>query len=253
MITDPWFYAAAIPAIFIVGLSKGGFGGALALIGVPVMALVISPVKAAAIMLPILVVMDMVGVWSYRRLFDKEVLYDMLPPAILGIGAGWALAAYVSEDQVRLVIGLVSLWFVLSYWFSGTGRDEPAGRNRPKAGLWGSFAGFTSFVSHAGGPPWQMYVLPLGLEPRLFAGTSVMFFATVNAVKLIPYFFLGQFDTANLSTSALLLPLAPIAMLIGIRVVKHINRTLFYRVTYVCVFAVGLKLVWDGAGPLFFS
>lgn len=247
MITDPLFYAAAIPAVFIVGLSKGGFGGALALIAVPVMALVISPLKAAAIMLPILVVMDAVGVWSYRRLFNREILRDLLPAAIAGIGIGWLLAAYISEDQVRLVVGLLGFFFVLDYWFLKSKQLEPAPRNPLKAKFWGAIAGFTSFVSHAGGPPYQMYALPLRLEPRLFAGTAVMFFATVNAVKLIPYFFLGQFDTANLSTSAALLPLAPIAMLIGIRVVKHIKKSLFYNITYVCVFIVSLKLIYDGA------
>lgn len=107
-------------------------------------------------------------------------------------------------------------------------------------------AGFTSFVSHAGGPPFQMYVLPLKLDKTLYAGTGVIFFAVVNAVKLPPYFALGQFSAANLMTSAMLIPLAPLATFAGAWLVKRVDQTLFYRITYAALIPVGLKLIWDG-------
>ena len=124
---------------------------------------------------------------------------------------------------------------------------EKAKPNTGKGVFWGIVAGFTSFVSHAGGPPYQMYTLPLRMDKRLFAGTAVVFFSVTNAVKLVPYFLLGQFNTQNLATSAVLLPLAPVATLTGVWAVKRISQEGFYKVTYAAVLLVSLKLIWDGA------
>lgn len=252
MITDPYFYAVAIPAVLFVGLSKGGFGGAMALFGVPLMALAVSPVQAAAIMLPILIVMDIVSLWTWRAERDATTLKLMLPGAILGIGIGWATAAYVTEGLIRLIVGLVALWFAVSY-FVGRWRERrraeavPArGHNPVRATVWGTLTGFTSFVSHAGGPPYQIYALPLRQDPKVYTGTSVRFFAIINAVKLVPYFALGQFDAANLKTSLALAPLAPVATLAGAYIVRRLNAALFYPLMYAMVLATSLKLIADG-------
>src|SRR5690606_27058354 len=213
---DPWFYVAAVPAVLLVGLSKGGFGGGIALLGVPLMALTIPPVQAAGIMLPILVAMDIVGLIAYRRRFDARTLRLMLPAAVLGIGLGWATASFVTEAHVRLIVGIISVLFALDYFLGGAARQAPRKHNPVKAGFWGAIAGFTSFVSHAGGPPYQMYALPLRHDPRLSAGTAGVFFATVNARKLIPCLLRGQFRPGNLSAAAMLLPLAPLATLVGV-------------------------------------
>jgi len=250
-IADPWFYAAAIPAVFVVGLSKGGFGGTLAMLGVPAMALVVSPVQAAGIMLPILVVMDVIALIAYRGKADRRTLVILLPAAMVGIGVGWATAAYVNETFVTLLIGVLSLLFVADYMVKGKVAEKPAPHNLPKGLLWGSVAGFTSFVSHTGGPPFQLYTLPLRLAPTLFAGTAVIFFATVNAVKLVPYFMLGQFDGTNLMTALVLLPIAPLATLAGVRLVRIIDPDLFYKIIYALMSVIGLKLVYDGLVPLF--
>jgi uncharacterized protein len=244
MITDPWFYAAAIPAVIIVGLAKGGFGS-INLLTVPIMALVISPVQAAAITLPILVLSDIVALVSYRRLFDASTLKIMLPGAMVGIAAGWATAAWVSEDQIRLIVGLVSILFSVNYWFRDRLRDEPHGPNTVKGSIWAVLTGFTSFVSHAGGPPFQMYAVPLRLPPRVFAGTAVILFATINAVKLVPYFFLGQFDATNLTTSAVLLPISIPATFFGVWLVKKLDMESFYRIIYLLIFLVGIYLIWN--------
>ncbi|MCK5748236.1 sulfite exporter TauE/SafE family protein [Oricola sp.] len=247
-ITDPLFYAAAIPAVIFVGLSKGGFGGAMALIGLPLMALVVSPIKAAAIMLPILIVMDIVSLWTWRGVFDPKTLKIMLPAGMVGIGIGWATASWVTAGEVRLLVGTVALLFAADYLrqrlFVRNAEAKP--HNAVKGTFWGMIAGFTSFVSHAGGPPYQFYALPLGQEPKLYVGTSVIFFAIVNAVKLLPYFALGQFDPGNLATSAVLMPIAPVATLAGAWIVRRIDRTIFYPFMYMMIFLVGLKLVYDG-------
>ncbi|MDQ0314244.1 sulfite exporter TauE/SafE family protein [Amorphus orientalis] len=253
MITDPTFYLFAIPAVILVGISKGGFGGSIAILGVPLMALAISPIRAAGIMLPILIVMDLIAVASYRRTFDVTVLAMTLPGALVGVGLGYLLAAYVDEAMVRLIIGSVAVLFSLDHWgrkYLRRQPDGPRGHSPVKGTLWGLVAGFTSFVSHAGGPPYQMYTLPLGLEKRVFAGTGVYFFFTLNAAKLVPYFALGQFSGRNLATSATLLPVAVLATLFGVWLVRIVPQQLFFRVIYVFVFVIGLKLMWDGIAGL---
>ena len=250
--TDPLFYAAAIPAVLLVGLAKGGLGGAMGFLGVPVMALAISPIQAAAILLPILVVMDMVSLWSWRGNYHVPTLAVLLPGALVGIGLGWLTAAVVTPDMVRLILGVVTTLFVARWLWQRYARpDAGAVAPRPALGVfWGTVSGFTSFVAHAGGPPFQVYVLPQRLAPALYVGTSVIYFAVVNAVKLVPYFALGQFDTANLTASAILLPLAPFATLMGAFIVRRLKPEAFYGITYATVLIVALKLLWDGVSAL---
>jgi uncharacterized protein len=251
LLSDPWFYATSIPAVFLVGMSKGGFGGAMALIGVPLMALAMSPVQAAAIMLPILIVMDMVSLWAWRGHYDRRLLAIMLPGALMGIGIGWLTAAVVTADHVRLIVGIVTLLFFLR-WVAGKLRrsEAAAGHSTPKGLFWGTISGFTSFVAHAGGPPYQVYALPLRHDPKLYTGTSVIFFAVVNAVKLVPYFALGQFDATNLTASLLLVPVAPLATLAGAWVVRRMRPDVFYPLMYSMILIVSLKLIHDGAAGL---
>ncbi|KGF67658.1 membrane protein [Hoeflea sp. BAL378] len=253
MMTDPYFYAAAIPAVVMVGLSKGGFGGAMALLGVPLMSLTISPVQAAAILLPILVVMDMVSLWSWRSHKDAKTLVIMLPGALVGIAIGWATAAWVTVPMIKLIVGAVALWFVWRYLAqtmaaARSGTSQAARGHRPVQGVfWGVVSGFTSFVSHAGGPPYQVYTLPLRQDPKTYTGTSVRFFAVINAIKLAPYFALGQFDATNLSTSLALAPIAPVATLTGAYLVRRMKPEIFYPFMYVMVLLAALKLIWDGS------
>jgi uncharacterized protein len=251
---DPWFYAAAVPAVILVGLSKGGLGGAMGFVGVPLMALAMSPVRAAAILLPILIVMDLVSLWSWRGQYDRGILRTMMPGAMAGIGIGWLTAAYVTEEMTRLIVGVVAIVFS-ARWVYQQVRDRGAVEKKPRNGVaasfWGTVAGFTSFVAHVGGPPYQVYTLPLGLDPKVFTGTSVIFFAVTNAVKLVPYFALGQFDATNLEASALLLPIAPLATLAGAFVVRRMRPQIFYPFSYITVGLVAVKLVWDSAAGMF--
>lgn len=246
MISDPLFYAAAIPAVVLIGLSKGGFGGAIAMLGVPLMTLVIPPVQAAAIMLPILIAMDIVGLIAWRGIYDRRALAILVPAGIAGIAIGWATATFVTDAHVRLIVGLVAFAFALDYYRGGTKSRTAAGHNPVKGSLWGTVAGFTSFVSHAGGPPFQMYMLPLRLAPPLLAGTAIIFFAVTNVLKLPPYFLLGQFSAENLATSAVLLPLALVATTAGVFLVRWVRPEAFYRISYAALFLVSLKLIWDG-------
>ncbi|MCP8939790.1 sulfite exporter TauE/SafE family protein [Alsobacter sp. SYSU M60028] len=251
MISEPFFYLVAVPAVVLMGLSKGGFSG-LGLLSMSMLSLAVSPVKAAAIMLPILIVQDMVSVWAYRRTFDKRLLAIMLPGTILGIGFGWLIAAQVSEAVVRLIVGLISVVFVAMFWRRRPLKTEPAPvPGKPAPGVfWGAVAGYTSFVAHAGGPPFQVYVMPLRLSPALYAGTNTMFFAATNALKTVPYLALGQFSPENLASSAALFPIAIVATLGGVWLIQRIDATRFYMVVYGLTLLVGLGLVTDAVREL---
>ena len=249
MISDPGFYAIAVPAVLLVGLAKGGFLGGFGIVGVPMLTLVMPPVQAAAVLLPVLIAMDAIGVWSYRKHFDAANLIILVPAASLGIFVGWLTAASVSESHIRLIVGLVAIAFTLDHWLGirpQASAAPPSPPHRIKGGLAGALSGFTSFVSHAGSPPLQMYLLPQRLERRRYAGTMVTYFALVNLIKVPPYFLLGQFSPENLAASAVLLPLAPVAVGTGIFLVRRVPQKPFYRIAYGGLFLVSLKLVWDG-------
>lgn len=251
MLTDWHFYLAAVPAVILMGLSKGGFSG-LAILSTPLVAMVTSPVRAAAIMLPILIVQDAVSVWAYRHEWNRRVLAIMLPGALAGITAGYLLARHVSDAAVTLAVGLVSAGFVLWQWLKhardGELAAEPA--DVPKGLFWGTVSGFTSFISHTGGPPFQVYTLPQRMPPAEYAGTTTIFFAIMNLVKLLPYFLLGQFDTQNLAQSASLLPLAIAATFAGVWLVRRVPAEKFFLLIYALTLVVGLKLIWDGVAGL---
>lgn len=253
MITDPWFYAVAIPAVLLFAISKGGFGGGLGVVAVPLMALVISPLQAAAILLPILCVMDLVALWKFRGKWVWPELRILLPASLIGILVGALLFEYMSAAVVRLIVGMVAITFTLHYWFNKQRANSVALRHypRPYGILGASVAGFTSFVAHAGGPPISMYLLRRPLDRTDFAATAIVFFAVVNYVKLVPYAWLGQFDTENLATSAALVIIAPIGVTIGAWLHRHVSDRFFFAFVYVLLFVVGLKLVYDGVRGFF--
>ena len=239
------FYLVALPAVIILGLSKGGFTG-LSSLAMPMMSLVISPVRAAAIVLPVLIVQDWVSVWAFRRDFSPRNLLILIPASIIGVAAGWLLAARVSEDAVRLAVGVISIAFVAYMLIRDRlGLAPVATPGVPAGVLWGSLAGFTSFISHAGSPPFQVYVMPQNLKPRVFAGTATMFFAAVNLIKLPPYLMLGQLSRQNLTVSALLIPVAVLSTFAGVWLVRRVAADRFYAIILVITFLIGVKLTYD--------
>ncbi len=250
LISDPLFYAVAIPAILLVGISKGGFGGGLGLIGTPMVALVTTPTRAAAILLPILCAMDIVGVIAYRRSWDPANMRILVPGSVVGILLGAVTFRFLDEHLIRLLIGVLALAFVLRYWLARQTSARPTAPRRRAGSLWATVSGFTSFVAHAGGPPLSVYLLPQHMDKTLFVGTTVIYFAFVNYLKLIPYSLLGQFSSENLLTSLSLLPLAPLGMWLGIWLHRRVDEKLFYQSVYLMLAVVGLKLLYDGLRPV---
>ena len=240
------FYALAIPAVILLGLSKGGFVGMGAL-SLPIMALAVSPVRAAAILLPVLIVQDVVGVWAFRRSWDGYILGWMLPGSMIGIALGWWYAASVPEAAVLGLVGAISVVFGLyRLWVERGGRIAAPARSPGWVGaVCGVASGFTSQIAHAGQPPYQVWVLPRGLDRDALVGTTAIFFAATNWLKVPAYWKLGQFTHANLLASASLIPVAIISTLAGVWLVRRVSPARFYTAIYILMVLVGTKLVWD--------
>lgn len=246
---EVWFWVAAVTAAALVGMSKGGVP-VIGVLAVPVMALVMNPVVAAGMLLPVYVVSDAFGLYAYRHAFDRRVLAIVLPGAVVGIGIGWATASIVPEPAVKLLVGVIGVAFALNLILRRPGVAEPKRAEVAPGLFWGGVAGFTSFVSHAGGPPYQVYALPLGMPKAVFAGTATIAFAVINAVKLIPYYALGQLSLGNLKMAAILSAPAVIAVFVGVGVVKRMPEKLFFQLVIWALLLISVKLIWDGGRAL---
>lgn len=247
---DLSFFLVATLAVFLVGLSKSGLVAGLGVIGVPLLTLVMPARDAAGMMLPLLIVMDVIALIVYRREVEWKIFWILLPGALVGSAIAFMLSAVVSEAMVRLAIGIITLLFVLDAWLPLRKKLEGLPPSRGWGTFWGSVAGFTSFISHTGGPPIQIYMLPMRLAPALFAGTNAVFFAVVNAIKIPPYFVLGQLSWANMQAALYLVPVAIGGMLLGVFLVRRIDPAIFYRVAYAVIFLLSIKLIYDGVAGL---
>jgi len=252
VITDPWFYLLAIPAVTVLGLGKGGFAG-LGMVATPMLALVMPPLQGAAILLPILIVQDLISLWAYRRAWSAWNLKVLMPGSLFGMAFATAFASSVSNAGIELTIGVIGLSFVL-YTLLGK-RIIPALRDRsdtprrppvPLGLLWGAMSGFMSLLIQVGAPPFQIHILPQRLDKLTLVGTSVIFFAFMNWMKVVPYLLLGQFSPRNFATSVVLLPLAVAANFLGIWLVHRTPTELFYQIAYVLMLLISLGLLWQG-------
>ncbi len=243
------FFLFAIPAVILIGLAKGGFSG-LGALGMPIMAMGIDPVAGAAILLPILIVQDMVAVGAFRKSWDKRMLAIMLPGSIAGVALGYLLAAEVSSDVILAVLGAVSILFgIHRLWLERGGRIVASSDSPAWVGsLFGVATGFTSQIAHAGGPPFQMWVMPRRLPRDVFVGTGAIFFAVLNWIKVPAYLALGQFTKANAVTTALLLPIAVLASFACVKLVRKVPMERFYTIIYALMILAGGKLLLDGIG-----
>lgn len=244
---DLTFWIVAVAAVFTVGLSKSGLVASMGLIAVPLLAQVMPPRDAAGMMLPLLLVMDVIAIWTYRREADWRILWIMIPGAMVGTIVGWVLWSIVTDAVVNLLVGVISVAFVIWALSPLTKKIVAnAHPSKPWGTFWGGMAGFTSFISHTGGPPFQIYVLPQRPTPMVYSGTTAFFFGIVNTSKLIPYGFLGQLNVSNLTAALFLAPVAIAGVLVGVALVKRISTALFYYIAYTMVFVLGVKLIYDG-------
>lgn len=246
-IVDPLFYLVAVPAVILVGVSKSGFGGAVGSLGVPLMATAVSPSQAVAIMLPILLALDAMGLVTFRSRVDWRILRIAIPSGLLGILVGWALFRSLDDRWIRALIGVEAVVFAVAKLREGASAWEgPPRPVDPRKGMfWSALSGFTSFISHAGSPPMMQFMMPLRLERTLFVGTMAWFFAAINFAKLAPYAQLGLFEWGLLGTTLALMPAVPVGYAMGLWVLKRIGAALFVRVATVGLLLTGVKLLFD--------
>lgn len=244
IITDPVFYLVSVPAVLLLGISKSGFGAGFGSLAVPIMALAVTVPQAAAILMPVLLLMDVLGMAAFRKDFDLQLLRFLLPFGLLGTVIGAFLFRLLDASVVAGIVGVFTLLFLAQRLLFPPDAHSPAPPRWLGAVLTAT-SGFTSFVAHAGGPPISAYVIPLRLSPVRFTATMAFFFFVINLSKWVPYAWLGLLDLRNLATSLVLLPLAPIGVWVGVRLARRIDPKLFYRLLYLGMFLTGVKLVWD--------
>jgi uncharacterized membrane protein YfcA len=240
-------------AVLVYGFAKGGAGAPLSAVCVPVMSLVLPPFRAAAILLPLLLVLDVLALCSFRGCFDRHQLRLLLPPALLGMVVAAFVGHWLSDDGLRLLIGGICLGFVLLRLLrrpASTSLAPPSTVADALGRCWGGLAGFTSMLVHAGGPPVMVHLMGQGLEPRLLAGTQAWLFAALNYSKVIPFIGSGQLDLASLKLSLLFLPLTPVGILLGQRFLRTTSKDMVYRVFSGALLLSGGLLLWQGVQGL---
>lgn len=241
------FFAVAIPAVIFAGISKGGFGSGVAFASSSILAIILSPGQALALMLPILMIIDLATLKPYWKRWDWPSARLLMLGAIPGLLLGTVLYRATNDDVLRLLIGAISIGFVIWHvarakgWIGGFTRQLPS-----SAGLFaGLVAGFTSFVSHAGGPPAAVYLLSRRLTKTQFQASTVLVFWVVNIVKFVPYAYLGLFTWHTAWANLLLSPLALLGAWLGVRAHFMLSERVFFGITYVLLTLTGSKLIWD--------
>ncbi|MFZ2738641.1 MAG: sulfite exporter TauE/SafE family protein [Burkholderiaceae bacterium] len=247
IITDPFFYAVAVPAVLLMGISKSGFGAGFGSMAVPLLALAVTVPQAAAILMPVLLLVDLMGLAVFRKQFDRALLKFLLPYGLLGTLIGALSFKFLDSHIVAGIVGFCTLLFLAQRLVFPPRADS---YNPPRwlGMVLTTTSGFTSFVAHAGAPPLSAYVIPMRLAPVTFAASMSIYFFSINLAKWVPYAWLGLFAGPTLWTSLVLLPIAPFGVWLGLRLTKRMSPALFYRLVYLGMFVTGSKLLWDALG-----
>jgi uncharacterized membrane protein YfcA len=231
-------------AAAMVGLSKGGLP-TVGMLSVPILSLLMSPVKAVVMLLPIYIISDMVGLWLYRKDFSTINLKILIPAGVGGVLVGWLTASLVSDTAVKLLIGLMGVGFVLNAWLKRHSQQPARAASWGRGVFWGGLSGFSSFISHAGGPPFQVYLLPQKLPKAVFAGTSTLFFAVINIAKLGPYHQLRPYGAEEMMGAVVLIPFALIGTVLGAYLTRKIADDWFFKWVQFGLLAISFKLIAD--------
>tara|TARA_Y100000590_G_scaffold464504_1_gene634119 strand:- start:168 stop:905 length:738 start_codon:yes stop_codon:yes gene_type:complete len=243
-VIDIYFYLYAAIGVILFGITKGGFAGPASILAIPVMSLGMSPVTAAGILLPVLLIMDFLAVFIYWKKWDTKNIHIIIPPAIIGIFIGGLTFQYISTDSIRIIVGIICILFIiLTVYQKNNKLFKPT---KFKGKFWSLISGYTSTIIHAGGPPLSFYLLPQKLDKTTFVGTITLAFLFINLIKLIPYYFLNLLIFSNLQVSLILSPLAPLSIFLGYYFHKKYNESIFYSLIYILLAISGIKLIYDG-------
>ena len=246
-----YYYVAALAAV-LIGVSKGGFAASFNMVVMPMLALATDPVHAAVIMLPVMCVIDLFALWTYSKKADTLIFKLLLAGSFVGLGVGALTFATMDADGMRVLLGVIALIFgtrgLWQYLSTSTGKVMP----RWAGVLAGAAGGFTSFITHAGSPPVQMYLLPMRLQKTIYHATAVTFFASLNYIKLGIYGLIGQLSTDRWMESATLLPWVPVGFFLGVYLHNKVTDRFFYLLSYVALILMGFRLLYTGSIALWF-
>ena len=245
---DLWFFVIAGPATLFAGISKGGFGSGAAFASASILALVVDPGLALGVMLPLLMLIDLALLRPYWGQWDWRMSRGLLLGGVPGVALGAWFYTIVNDDVLRVLIGVISLAFVAWQLLQTGGQIAKAKRSLPNwVGIVaGMTAGFTSFVSHAGGPPAAVYLLSQGLDKLRYQASSVLVFWLINIAKAVPYTFLGLFTLETARANLVLAPFALLGAWAGVRLHHMVSERVFFTLTYIALTLTGGKLMWDG-------
>ncbi len=245
---DVWFFALAVPAVLIAGISKGGFGSGAAFVATPILALRLEPAQAIGLMLPLLMLVDCWTLKPYWRKWDTPNVKVLTIGGAIGVAVAVAFYRVANADILRLLIGLISVGFVMFQMAKARGLfvDKPRAFDASTGIFAGVVAGFTSFISHAGGPPVAIFLLSQKITKTTYQATTVLTFWVINIFKAVPYAFLGIFTAETLWANLVLAPVAILGAAIGVFAHTRVPEKLFFAITYSLLVIAGVKLVFDG-------
>lgn len=243
--TSPLFWLLAIAGVLLTGISKSGFAGGAGVIAVPLLSLVIPVPTAAALMLPLLLVMDAKSLSYYWHSVSWQELKRILPAALIGITLGGCLLGKLPSNLLQVLLGIFCIIFAL--WK----KLIPLFGQFPYAGIvWGSVSGLTSTLLHAGGPPINIYLLTRQLPKSIWLATAAVFFASMNLLKIVPYALTDQWQSGSIISELLiidliLLPVSLIGVWLGYQLQKRISEACFMTACKILLFFSGLFLIHD--------
>lgn len=239
--------AWAIPAVLFAGISKGGFGSGAAFASSSILAIVLDPGQALGIMLPLLMLIDVASLPAYWKKWNWPDARILMLGAVPGTVLGALFYRMADPDVIRFLIGAIGIVFVVWQMAQKAGLIRFAEhRFGARMGLAAGVAiGFTSFVSHAGGPAAAVYLLGQRLPKTTFQATTVLVFWAVNLFKGGFYAFMGIFTLQTLTLDLVLAPFAVLGTWVGIRAHSAVPEGLFFGLTYAMLVVTGVKLIWD--------
>lgn len=233
-------------AVLITGVSKAGLGGALSGVAVPIMAISVGATNATAIMLPILIFTDLFGFAAWKGKASREELRLLIPAAILGILAGALTFGFLSEDKLRILVGIIAIYFGVQKNFNGfLNKRSNFLHSTIYTKIMGWVGGYTSTVAHAGGTPILAYFLSKDIPKQQFVATIVYYFTIVNLLKVPVYWVLGIFSYENIFVSFLLSPLVPFGVFLGVKLIGFFSEKVFYKFASFALLASGIHLIYS--------
>ncbi|RAK14147.1 hypothetical protein ATI53_102941 [Salipiger aestuarii] len=239
------FWIAAGAATFFVGMSKGGIP-MVAMLGVPILSIFIAPGMAAGLLLPMYILSDVYAIWLFRGQYSARNVAILVPAGLIGVLIAFLVVSRVPVEATKLIVALIGLTYLADALRKRLAQDfRPRDADIARGLFWGAVSGFTSYISHAGGPPYQAYTLPQKLPKMTFAGTSAIVFACINWAKMPTYVLAGQLTWDSLKLISVLAPVVLFGAWAGYRATRWLPERMFFALINTALGLLCLKLLWE--------